>query len=274
MTDAGDVRVVTMSATYGAGGSRGGTSLAERLGLPFADRLILASDTAAPGAGTERVTEDERRQYSRTRFLARLALVTGGLGVPVPTAEAVGGGVQAQVEASIHQEMAHDGAVILGRAAAVVLAGHPRAFHVRLDGPNARRVQRGMTIERIDEATARARLDETDRARSRYVERVYGRPRRPRPLPPVARLHGDRHRGLRRHRRGGGQGVLGRPTLDPRSAAAGFPASRGPRRFGIAALRVGTSGSHLGPADRGCCAERRDPAVVRGSQTGKPGEDQ
>ena len=31
-----------------------------------------------------------------------------------------------------------------------------------------------MTYERIDEATAKARLEETDRARNRYVERVYG----------------------------------------------------------------------------------------------------
>jgi cytidylate kinase len=174
VTEAGDVRVVTISATYGAGGSRIAPLLAERLGLPFADRLILADNAAPPGAGTERLSEDERQQYSRTRFFARLAAITGGLGMPVPSPEAVGGGVQAQVEASIHQEIEHEGAVILGRAAAIVLAGHPRAFHVRLDGPKARRLQRGMAYEGIDEATAKARLEETDRARSRYVERVYG----------------------------------------------------------------------------------------------------
>jgi cytidylate kinase len=36
-------------------------------------------------------------------------------------------------------------------------------------------VARAMTIEGADERTARARLDETDRARAQYVERLYGR---------------------------------------------------------------------------------------------------
>ncbi len=63
--------------------------------------------------------------------------------------------------------------MILGRAAAVVLAGDPRAFHVRLDGPEHRRITRAMAIEGIDEATARARLHETDRARARYVDQLY-----------------------------------------------------------------------------------------------------
>jgi cytidylate kinase len=94
--------------------------------------------------------------------------------MPVPSPDTVGGDVRDSVEASIYQEIQPDGAVILGRGAAVVLAGHARAFHVRLSGPKARRLQRGMAAEHIDEATAKARLEETDRARSRYVERVYG----------------------------------------------------------------------------------------------------
>jgi cytidylate kinase len=173
-TSGAGVRIVTISATYGAGGSIIAPALAERLGLPFADRLIPADNALPPGQGTERLTEEERQQYSRSRFFARLAAITGGLGMPVPSPEAVGGGVREQVEASIHQAIAPCGAVILGRAGAVVLAGHPRAFHVRLDGPKARRLARGMAFEHIDESTARSRLEETDRARARYVDRVYG----------------------------------------------------------------------------------------------------
>ncbi|HZP28451.1 MAG TPA: cytidylate kinase-like family protein [Acidimicrobiia bacterium] len=168
------LRVVTISATYGAGGSRIAPMLAQRLGLPFADRLIPADNAAPLGVGTERLSDEEREQYRRTRFFARLAAITGGLGMPVPSPETVGGDVRDSVEASIYQEIQPDGAVILGRAASIVLAAHPRAFHVRLDGPKQRRLQRGMAFEHIDEATARARLEETDRARARYVERVYG----------------------------------------------------------------------------------------------------
>ena len=66
-------------------------------------------------------------------------------------------------------------AVLLGRAGAVVLAGHPAAFHIRLDGPEERRLARAAAFEGIDEITARNRLVETDRARARYVQRLYGR---------------------------------------------------------------------------------------------------
>jgi cytidylate kinase len=171
----GPSRVVTVSATYGAGGSLVAPLLAERLGLPFADRLIPADDTAPPGPGGEWLTDEERAQTSKGRFFARLAAVTGGFGMPVPTAEHVGGGVREHVESSITGLVATGGAVILGRAAAVVLAGHPRSFHVRLDGPPGRRAARAMQFEGIDEETAKARLEETDRARARYVDRLYGR---------------------------------------------------------------------------------------------------
>jgi cytidylate kinase len=65
--------------------------------------------------------------------------------------------------------------VILGRAAAVPLAGYPGAFHVRLDGPVDRRARRGSIWERVDLQTAKAHLAETDTARSRALRRLYGR---------------------------------------------------------------------------------------------------
>jgi cytidylate kinase len=77
-------------------------------------------------------------------------------------------------EAGIHRLLAVGGAVILGRAAAVVL-GKDRGYHVRLDGPPDRRVVQGAAIEGISEAEARARLRAADRARTAYVRRLYRR---------------------------------------------------------------------------------------------------
>jgi len=56
----------------------------------------------------------------------------------------------------------------------VILAGTPGAVHVRLDGPEDRRCARAMALEGIDEATARDRMAETDRARAKYFTRIYG----------------------------------------------------------------------------------------------------
>jgi cytidylate kinase len=169
------VRVVTISATYGSGGSVIAPRLAERLGLPFADRLLPAADVAARVAATEHLSEEERTQTARSGLLDRLAHVTSGLGMPIPNPVDLGGGVREQVEASIAGLVAAGGAVVLGRAGAVVLAGNRRAYHVRLDGPEARRVARGMAIQHLDEREARARMTEADRARTRYVSRLYGR---------------------------------------------------------------------------------------------------
>jgi hypothetical protein len=177
-TAAGPARVVTVSATYGSSGSLIAPAVATRLGLPFFDRLIPArGGPPEEGAGEagEALTDDERLAARRTSFLDRLAHLTGGLGLPVPSGADIGDHVRELVERSIRDIAAGTGGVILGRAAMIVLAGQPTAFHVRLDGPGERRCVRAMALEGIDEAAARDRMIETDRARARYFTRIYGR---------------------------------------------------------------------------------------------------
>jgi Cytidylate kinase-like family len=171
---AGPARVVTVSATYGSSGSLIAPAVAARLGLPFADRLILARSGPEAEFG-EHLSEEERLASRRTSFLDRLAHLTGGLGLPVPSGEDLGDHVKEQVEGTVREIAAGDGGVILGRGAMMVLAGCPTAFHLRLDGPEDRRCARAMALEGIDEATARDRMAETDRARARYFTRLYGR---------------------------------------------------------------------------------------------------
>jgi hypothetical protein len=171
---AGTGRVVTVSATYGSSGSLIGPALATRLELPFADRLIPARGGEPAAECGEQLTEEEREAGRRTSFLDRLAHLTGGLGLPVPAGDEIRDHVREQVERSVSDIAAGTGGVILGRGAMVILAGHPTAFHVRLDGPEKRRIVRAMALEGIDEATARGRMAETERARARYFTRLYG----------------------------------------------------------------------------------------------------
>ena len=167
---AGRARIVTISATYGAGGSVIAPRLAERLGLPFADRLIVARDAATESG--EGAAEDEPRKS----FLARLAHLNAGLNLPLPRDPTdLRDHIRQRVENSVKELVESGGAVILGRAATFVLADHPRAFHIRLDGPLERRVLRGAEMEGIDASVARSRLEETDAARDRYINRLYQR---------------------------------------------------------------------------------------------------
>jgi cytidylate kinase len=72
-------------------------------------------------------------------------------------------------------------AVVLGRAAAIVLRDRPQALHVRLDGPEEARIAQAMRVEEIDEEAARDRQRGSDRARMAYVKHFYDAdPRDPR----------------------------------------------------------------------------------------------
>ena len=64
-------------------------------------------------------------------------------------------------------------ALILGRAAAVVLAKRPRAYHVRLSGPVEARIGFALQLEGLDRATAVRYQEQADRARTSYVKRLY-----------------------------------------------------------------------------------------------------
>jgi len=168
-----DARFVTLSATYGAGGSVIGPLLARRLGLPFADRLLPARDKPVPPSG-EGVDAEEREEEPRRSFFARLANLNVALNFPAPRdPEDLRDHVRDRVEESIRELAAQGGAVLLGRAGQIVLARYPGAFHVRLDGPPERRARRGGLWEGLDLAAAHARMIETDEARARYTRRLY-----------------------------------------------------------------------------------------------------
>lgn len=168
-------RVVTISATYGAGGTLVAPQVADRLGLPFADRLIPTQRDEATRSG-EGATDEETAAQPPSRLAESLGLFAAGWLIPTPTdAGELPDDVRQKVEASIQELVDSGGAVILGRAAAVVLAGRPNAFHVRLDGPEDRRAELGAAWEGVDVETARDHLRRTDALRVRYVRRLYRR---------------------------------------------------------------------------------------------------
>jgi cytidylate kinase len=167
--------LITISASYGAGGSEVGPALAERLGVPFVDRAIPAGVADRLGITQEEAhRRDEDVERGLDRILANL--------VPMAELYGVGGVDPALLRRTAHHESAAEvmreiatagRGVILGRAGAVILADNPRALHVRLDGPVGRRVVQAMRVEGIDRETAERRQRKVDRAREAYVRRYY-----------------------------------------------------------------------------------------------------
>src|SRR5580658_135784 len=163
------VRLITVSASYGAGGSIVAPALAERLGLPFLQRVTTSEGhPAKPGPCDEQLTEEEVKATPVHRLLASFTeAMPAGPTVSPPSTHHQDRHLRGHGEAGIQRLLATGGGVILGRAAAVVL-GKDRGFHVRLDGPPARRVAQG-----ISEEQARTRLRAADKARTAYVRRLY-----------------------------------------------------------------------------------------------------
>ena len=169
-----DVRLVTVSASYGAGGSVVAPALASRLGLPFLQRVTTSEGhLAEPGPCDEQLTAEEARTTPVHRLLAHFtqAMPAGPTQSP-PSTHHQDEHLRGHGEAGIHRLLAAGGGVILGRAAAVVL-GKDRGFHVRLDGPAERRIVQGAVIEGITQERARERLRAADKARTAYVRRLY-----------------------------------------------------------------------------------------------------
>lgn len=171
------MRVVTISATYGSGGSVVGPAVAERLGVPFLDRAIPTAVAGDLGITVEHaMTRDEQAPGWLSRVLAATAPMSAEWMVgstPPQTAIRPDDRVLACTQSAIRRCVRGEGAVILGRAAAIVLRDHPTALHVRLDGDPERRMRQAMTLLGISEREARDALDRNDRARTAYVRYFY-----------------------------------------------------------------------------------------------------
>jgi hypothetical protein len=167
--------LITLSASYGAGGSQVGPEVARRFGVPFLDRAIptgVAERLAVPLR--EAIARDEAVGSSLARMTLWLGQVGQAFGAPGAIPEELEGGTYCRAtEQVIREHAAGEGAVILGRAAAAVLRDDPRALHVRLDGPVEARIEQGMRLEGVDRATAERHVADSDRARETYVRHFY-----------------------------------------------------------------------------------------------------
>jgi cytidylate kinase len=168
--------LVTISAAYGAGGSLVGPRLADRLGVRFLDRAIPVSvadhlEVPRNGLSQQPVPRDVFRRWL-PRF-APAAHVFAGTATRDDPTMMTEDEFRHETEQVLH-EYSEVGAVILGRAAAVVLRDEPGALHVRLDGPPERRIGQAMVVHGVDRPTAERELKIADRARETYVERWYG----------------------------------------------------------------------------------------------------
>lgn len=167
--------LVTVSASYGAGGSVVAPALATRLGVPFLQRATTTTGgrSSEPEPCFERLEPEEVKLTPAHRLLAALtnAAPVGPTQSPLPSHHH-DASLRQHCEEGIRRLADAGAGVILGRGAAVVL-GKDRGFHVRLYGPAEARAVQGAAIEAISQEEARSHLAAADRARDAYVRRLY-----------------------------------------------------------------------------------------------------
>jgi cytidylate kinase len=132
--------------------------VAERLAVPLADALA----------------HDESLGDAIGRLASSFALLPELAGAMAQAGVLAGEDYRRETEAIIRAH-ADDGAVVLGRAGALVLRDRPDALHVRLDGPPEKRVAQAMKIESLSREDAERLRKEGDRAREAYVRHFYNR---------------------------------------------------------------------------------------------------
>jgi len=168
--------VVTISASYGAGGAFVGPAVAERLGLEFFDRALpLEVARRLAISADEAAAADEQPPRLVDRLLAALANVATPMGAD-PGHEVLGTRTSycSETEEVLREIAGTAGGVVLGRAAMVVLGDRPDVLCVRLDGPAEQRAARAAARGAVDLDTARAELRHADRAREAYAQVFYG----------------------------------------------------------------------------------------------------
>jgi hypothetical protein len=172
------MHVVTISATYGAGGGLVGPAVADRLGVPFVDRAIPVAVANDLGITVDdALSRDERVEGWLSRMLATTAPLSAEWMVASDrpqTAVLSDAAVLRCTEGAIRRAVSSGGGVILGRAAAIVLRDLPGAVHVRLDGAPDRRAQQATTLLGTTEREARDAMIRNDKARAAYVRHFYG----------------------------------------------------------------------------------------------------
>jgi cytidylate kinase len=169
------VTLVALSGAYGAGGSRIGPALAERLGVPFLDRAIAAavSERLAVPLDDAAAHDEQASTSWLERLLRGFIGQEPGAPTPMPAGRASAEDFRRATEDVLMRQAATGEGVILGRGSVILLRDRPDVLRARLDGPASMRLRQAMRIEQIDASTARRRMRQQDQTHAAYARRFY-----------------------------------------------------------------------------------------------------
>ena len=170
--------IITISRQYRAGATQVSARIAEVLGWDVVDDAFTDAIAERSGLSPDDVRSLEESVPSfMERFAQSSALSFPEFLVSTPTAIEEPEAVKlAHISRDFIEELGRrDRIVMVGRAAAAVLASERDAIHVRLVASYESRVQIAMAELGLSLAEAEASVDEQDSKRERYHKEMFGR---------------------------------------------------------------------------------------------------
>ncbi len=173
--------LITVTRQYGSGGSDVARQTAATLGWTVIDNEFVDEVARRAGLEPEEVAAREERTPGLLERLARaLAVASPEMFVTaagVPRVGADEATIVAVTERIIAEAAAEGRVVLVGRGAQAILGQRPASLHAYVVASRPWRLQRAIERLGVNPADAERVLDETDRARDRYVNEHYGRER-------------------------------------------------------------------------------------------------
>lgn len=169
------IRAVTISREYGSGGGEVARRLAARLGWQLVDHEVVAEVARDLGMSLDEAAEhDEQVESFATRLLTSLQAIEPNVLVSTPLAHPHDApAYHAAVCRVVKAAAAQGSVVIVGRAGQRVLAEQRDVLHVRIVAPFEQRVRYVAAREGLSADDARARIQQKERDRARYLHTFY-----------------------------------------------------------------------------------------------------
>ena len=161
--------VITISRQYGSGGHEVGEKLAQKLGIPFFDKALIAM--AAKQSGISPEVFEHADEKATSSLLYSMVMGSGySFGSRVPgLGEMPINDKLFLIQSDIIKKAAEEGpCVIIGRCADYILREHLNCFHVFVHADKDARVRRIVAKELCEEKKAPDFVTKKDKQRANY----------------------------------------------------------------------------------------------------------
>ncbi len=172
--------VITIRGQMGSGAPEIGMQLAEKLGISYVDREIIARVARRLKLTKEEIAEKEMPPSGIFDRLAEVLSTTypvhpgiPDVGLPVWEIPLNDAGYLAELEHVIKSLAKGQSIVIRGRGSQFILKDNPDAFHVLVIAPLELRVKRVMQELQLDEDSAKKEIKKVDDSHREFIKRYF-----------------------------------------------------------------------------------------------------